>query len=254
MVNIIIIIKNYIDSNLSYNKNDPNNNSVGNLLDEYWTDKITSPDTSEHFALKIENFNKISKHKPKPLKEKSAKPTKMILNIPNSNFRKNLNMENTNIPNSNVNYNNFNSCTINNDQKINEFNKIKNPNITICNNKILVEVPNKTNFNINNSNVSNSIKKNGICEIPNPNSNSELDDDTNESIPAEYNGLMNMPYRSTKNNDLKDINSRCTRLNTDNPSYNINDHFYSNMKVSPNKDPAIKLNNNNNIISNIIFH
>lgn len=82
--------------------------------------------------------------------------------------------------------------------------------------------------------------------------NSELDDDTNESIPAEYNGLMNMPYKTTKNNDLKDINTRCMRLNTDDNAYGMNDHFYNNMKVSPIKDPWMK-NNNNNINSNNLY-
>lgn len=226
-------------------------------MDEYWTDKITSPDTSEHFALKIENFNKISKHKPKLPKEKSAKPAKMILNIPNSKFKKNLNPENTNNQIANTNNNNkindLNPYKINNDQKINEVNKTQNPNITISNNKIVVEVPNKININNSNNILANSIKKNGIGESQNPNTNSEYDDDTNEGIPAEYNGLLNMPYRSTKNNDLKDLNTRCMRLNTDDHAYGMNDHFYNNMKVSPIKDPNMKLNNNNNLMSNFII-
>lgn len=64
-----------------------NNNSVGNLIDSYWNDNQKSPDTSENFAMKIENFNKKEKPKQKLVKEKSTKITKTIINIPNANFK-----------------------------------------------------------------------------------------------------------------------------------------------------------------------
>jgi len=185
--------------------------------------------------LKIENFNKVSKNKPKLPKEKVNKPTKTIINIPNAKFKKNTTSEyNNNIPAINdLNLLNNNKELNNKNNGFNESSIINNVNNNNSqnNNKIIIDIP-KKKFN------------------ENPN---DVDDDTNEGIPVEYSGLVNMPYKSTKNNDLKDINNRCMRLNTDDNTYGLNEHFYSNMKVSPIKEHAMKFrnvnNNNNNINS-----
>jgi len=199
--------------------------------------------------LKIENLSKVPKNKPKINKEKQAKPVKTIINIPNANFKKLTNVENG---------------PINND--LNLINKESIISSQVYNDSLQLN----TNINalINNPTASSQIKNNNLMEIPNKNNQltqfSKLkegtiekptfDDDTNEGIPAEYIGLVNMPYKTMKNNDLKDINSKNMRLNTDDNAYGMHDNFYNNMKVSPIKDPSMKYNIiNNNINSNLKF-
>jgi len=184
---------------------------MGNLYDEYWNDKQRSPDTSENFAMKIENFNKNEKPKLRINKEKSSKITKTIINIPNANFKRNTN-SNISIP--------------------------KPPNQgNIINSKFLGDnnkVPFQNAFN----------------------TNTDIDDDTNEGIPIENNNLVNMTFKSVNvnNNNLSDIDSRNMRMNTEDNTYFNNENIYKNLLISPKNeiDTKVKIKNFNNINSKII--
>ena len=176
-----------------------NNNSDGNIYDSYWNDKLRSPDTSENFSMKIENFSKKEKPKPRLNKDKLTKNTKTIINIPNANFKKN-NISNVSIPkppmqknivNSKISgdsntvpfQNAFNLTTdleddtnegipIENNNLINMAYKsvnVNNNNLSDINSKNL-RLNTEDNFNLNNQNIYNNLlispKKDNNINIP----------------------------------------------------------------------------------------
>jgi hypothetical protein len=213
---------NYLGSNQSLKLNS-NNNSVGNVYDDYWNDKQRSPDTSENFAMKIENFSKKEKeekprHRINKEKINKTKNTKTIINVPNANFEKSNN-SNISIP--------------------------KPPKGNILNNKFPGD--------------NNKVPFHNAFDSLNINSNIiDNEDDTNEGIPIENNNLINFGFKSVNinNNNLSDINSRNLRMNTEDNSYFNNDKIYQNLLVSPNKNikkninqMPISSNNNDNKIN-----
>ena len=58
-----------------------------------------------------------------------------------------------------------------------------------------------------------------------------------------------MPFKSLNNNNLKEINTRNMRMNTDENNYCMNDPFYYNINSNPSSDPSFS--NRNQINKNI---
>lgn len=141
---------------------------MGNFYDECWIDKQRSPDTSENFAMKIENFNKKEKSKVRQIKDKSTKITKTIINIniPNANLKKNT-CSNISIPKHPTKGNILNKKIVGDSNKVPFQSGINSPcdldddtneGIPIENNN-LISLPFKS-LSVNNNNLSDIDSKN----------------------------------------------------------------------------------------------
>lgn len=184
-----------------------NNNSMGNLYDECWIDKQRSPDTSENFAMKIENLNKKEKPKIRQIKDKSSKNTKTIINIniPNSSLKKNIN-SNISIPKPPTQGNIINNKINGDNNKVpfqNGFNSPSdleddtNEGIPIENNNLNSLVFKSVNVNNNN-----------LSDIDSKNMRLNTEDNTHCNNQVIYNNLLINPSKDNNVQPFNNLNSK----------------------------------------------